>query len=548
MLNEKKPEAKPLSFNTTMRNPYRIAAYLECLLPFEGKVLNHAIIYSILESAIMNKVYCPNYIKRIASLNTIYNDETKKFTKEQSRIIMNNSPQNHKEAGFDTGWESRFATIFDLPMEMGYIYFQKNEPLEISETGHMLIEAIRKQPCNTHMIENLFLNSQIKYQTNNPFRKNSNSNIPIILLLKVIKLLQKSSSGNNPGIYIQEVSLFLCWPNDNAVSLYELIKQIRFNKHFTYSNEYMYDICLKILHAESRTKRFKIGQICGEIVDEYIRKMRSTGLITLRGRGRFLDIDKNYNKIVDYILAHYESTNAYKTKRQYYDYMSKIDPCIVSMTSIIPTLGINEIRKKALVKYASEYSNQTIINELNLLAGPKIKASTDPLFRLIAAPTRLEFLTSIALVQHYKDLDVNPNYSCDDEGAPKDTAAGGMADIVCHDSNGYDSIIEVTLLRGRNDQINNEILPIDRHLCELTQNKEKTFAIFIAPILHEDTKKSAKNLWILHYIKDKRDIDVRPYTINDFTELIKGSNKLSDFKPVVDWQNIIKAMASAGLL
>lgn len=38
--------------------------------------------------------------------------------------------------------------------------------------------------------------------------------------------------------------------------------------------------------------------------------------------------------------------------------------------------------------------------------------------KFINAPTRLEFLTSISLVQQFEGLDVNPNYAVDDEGLP----------------------------------------------------------------------------------------------------------------------------------
>lgn len=46
--------------------------------------------------------------------------------------------------------------------------------------------------------------------------------------------------------------------------------------------------CLKLLET-TNTKHFKISQVCKESVDEYIRKMRITGIISLRGNGRFID-------------------------------------------------------------------------------------------------------------------------------------------------------------------------------------------------------------------------------------------------------------------
>lgn len=45
-----------------------------------------------------------------------------------------------------------------------------------------------------------------------------------------------------------------------------------------------------------------MSQITNGAVDEYIRKMRITGFISLRGNGRFIDINTNESNKIDYIL------------------------------------------------------------------------------------------------------------------------------------------------------------------------------------------------------------------------------------------------------
>ena len=87
-------------------------------------------------------------------------------------------------------------------------------------------------------------------------------------------------------------------------------------------------------------------------------------------------------------------------------------------------------------------------NELSIVS--ERKESHDSVLKFISAPTRLEFLTSVALVQHFKGLDVNPNYAVDDEGLPTFTAGGGLADIECYDSD-YDSYFEVSLMCGKSN-------------------------------------------------------------------------------------------------
>lgn len=124
------------------------------------------------------------------------------------------------------------------------------------------------------------------------------------------------------------------------------------------------------------------------------------------------------------------------------------------------------------------------------------------------------------MVQNFENLDVMPNYTVDDEGLPTNTASGGKADIVCSDKE-YQSLIEVTLMCGRQEQVHNEIIPIRRHLVEEKKNQEKTFSVLVAPIIHEDTKQIAE------WYKFKEDLDIVPYDIERFLKKIKRENKIA---------------------
>ena len=148
-------------------------------------------------------------------------------------------------------------------------------------------------------------------------------------------------------------------------------------------------------------------------------------------------------------------------------------------------------------------------------------ASTDYMLKLLPGPVRLEFLTSIAMVQNFENLDVTPNYTIDDEGLPTNTASGGKADIVCFDKE-YQSLVEVTLMCGRQDQVNNEIVPIRRHLLEEKKNQENTFSVFVAPTIHEDTKQIAE------WYKFKEGLDIVTYAIDEFVDKIKKEDKISN--------------------
>ena len=102
-------------------------------------------------------------------------------------------------------------------MEFGFVRYAMKEPIRISVTGHMLIDALQKEETDEEMIQMVFLNSMIKYQSNNPYRKNANVNIPFILLLQVLKLLKEDAEENGAGVFRQELSLFICWRDHDAV-------------------------------------------------------------------------------------------------------------------------------------------------------------------------------------------------------------------------------------------------------------------------------------------------------------------------------------------
>ncbi len=516
-MRNRKAESKPLSFSTTMRNPNRIVSFLNCLLPYENQILTHEVIMKVIHNAIQEKLYTPVIVNRTPDLACILKNEDEKYSDQQIEFIIEMSPQKHKEAGFEYGWDSRFDTIFKLPMEFGFVKYAMGEPIRISTTGHMLVDALNEEEPNEKKIQMVFLNSMMKYQSNNPYRKNANSNVPFILLLQVLKLLKEDVKENGAGVFRQELSLFICWPDNDAKALYHKIKQIRSDVGYSYSDEYMYEICLELLGAsDEQRNRFKLSQICGEAVDEYIRKMRTTGIISLRGNGRFIDYNAWEIDKINYILEKYSEYRTFESKDEYFEYIGTVDTTVVSMESTVPA-DTTDLRKSTLKKFAAEYEKETIYTELHKVCNKA--ASTDYMLKLLPGPVRLEFLTSIAMLQNFENLVVTPNYTIDDEGLPTNTASGGKADIVCFDKE-YQSLVEVTLMCGRQDQVNNEIIPIRRHLLEEKKHQEKTFSIFVAPIIHEDTKQ------IADWYKFKEDLDIVTYAIDEFIERIKQEDKI----------------------
>ena len=518
----RKIEHKPLSFSTTMRNPERIASFLKCIKEFDRQILTSELIHKIVKKIIKEKLYTPMYIVRTNYLKEILASEETTFSNEQLEEIIKNSPQNHKEAGFPKGWESRFDTWFKLMKEFGFIYYKMNEPIEMSPSGYMLCDAFELSSNDDdnsgEKIQNIFCNSLVKYQTNNPFKRNANDNAPIPLLLNLLQLLKKDEEENGAGIYRKELPFLSCWPNNDAHELYKYIKKFRKTHGYNASDETIYEKCLLLLESDNR-KRFKMSQIMVESVDDLIRKLRITGIFSLRGMGRFIDINTLEINKVEYIIENYTNYEKYENEYDYFKYMGAIDSNIVS-ESLSPTYDLDDLRSKSLHSFAQKYSIDQIQKELISLQYNR--ASKDEYLKLIDGPTRLEFLTSIYLVQNFPDSTIKANYSIDDEGNPTFTAKGGIADILLEDKES-DSTIEVTLMRSK-QQSTLEIPAITRHLQDLQAqtNKENIFSVFVAPMIHQDT------IYMCEFTKSRYNLDIFYYDIENFTKKVKESKTLSE--------------------
>ena len=479
--------------------------------------LTSDVIHRVVKNLIREKEYTPLFVQRTPELRAIWDSLDDSFTDEQLELIITESPQKHKEKGFDYGWDSRFDTWYKMLKEFGFIKYAMNEPIQITSTGHMIVDAYLEEPRNERKIQTVFLNALMKYQTNNPLRKTLNDNAPLSLLLRVIKYFHEDSEENNAGLYRGELPILICWQDNDARAVYRYIKNLRKLRGFNYSEEFIYKRCLSILQSDNRNY-LKMEKICREAVDEYIRKMRMTELLSLRGNGRFLDVNSFEKNSVDYVIAHYSTYLKFESEDDYINYMGTIDSEIVQLEAQSEP-DFSDVRKRTLYRYAREMTKESVRKELLMVCSRR--ESTDKILRYINVPTRLEFLASIALVQNFEGLDVNPNYAVDDEGLPTFTASGGYADIECYDSD-CDSYFEVTLMCGRSDQVNNEIIPISRHLREAKKKRrEEAFSVFVAPIIHPDAVEAAE------WQKKKYAVDIVTLNVNEFIEKIDVTSRAS---------------------
>lgn len=523
------PKYKPLLFTTTMRNPKRLKGILNIFKRFDGEQLNNELATSIMGELIRYGLYRPTKgitkaieqkwgSKRITDTSQI---GVELLSDKEVAQLLDKNPQKHKEAGFDAGWPSRFATVFDLAKELGFVYYRQGVNIEFSEIGNLLADSVEiategsligLNDIHPEFEQHAFLNALAKYQRKNPFVRVLNDNVPLILLLEVIQKLKDDPELSDAGISKLELPFVAFWKNNDSDALYQFIKAFRERHGLNPSLEAIVDACVDDI-MEGEYKKFKPSSLTSDYVDEFIRKMRLTGIFSLRGAGRFLDINQKEIEKVEYILTTYSHYSVYTDEQEYFRYVSSIDNNLVSIT---PTT-VDE-QNVYLEKWVETFAWDEIKKELITLAQKQM--SKNEILKYIAAPVRLEFLTSIAIKSKFPDIRVVPNYPVDDEGLPTSTAAGtnNTGDIECYENrNGV--LVEVTMAEGRT-QTMMEVWPISRHLVAFAPKVDRAMCFFIAPSIYTDTTRQ------INYVRDTESLRIIAHTIEDFLNNLESADVL----------------------
>jgi len=484
-------EYKPLTFSTTVRNPSRIKEVLNIISKFEGQILTNALSIEIFKNVIKEKKYqvisaWSNPITR--HLKSKYSSEDV-FTDNEVELIMENNPQNHKQRDFQHGYPSRFQTFFDIHRQFGFFYYSRPgmndelaEEIKISDLGKKLLLCDQDNvgAFDTSELEtNIFAHALTKHHGDNPFIKRKNKNIPLILLAKVIKLLNADDEliGKGKGISKKEIALLLVWRDDDADSLYKLIKKIRLENRYPISDEVILDACDSY---QPRWASWQDHTMLIDIPDDFIRKMRITGLFSLRGGGRYLDINKIKQDKLDYILSSYLECRSFSSELDYFNYSSEIDENILNLEEDLILIGDDY----KLDYWVQHYSWESVKKEIESFSNKS--GCKDPILKLMDRPVRSEFLCTLALKHQLKNVEILPRYKIDDEGIPYTHAPGNGPDIECTTSEAS-VLLEVTL-HTSGQQLTFEGPQTKRHLENYKSlNPSKiTSCWFVAPQIHQD--------------------------------------------------------------
>jgi AlwI restriction endonuclease len=482
MTRKRAEQYKPLLLSTTMRNPERMRPFLSVLKRFDGQLLTNDLCVEIEGELIRYGLYRP--LNRSREIVVKWAESEPLDDLEVKKLLAYN-PQKHKEAGFDWGWPSRFETHFALMKRFGFVYYRVGEKIRFSELGNMFVEEVSIEGAETsykYDEELIFLNSFVKYHRRNPFQRVLNHNRPLILLIQTIKELESRPGNQTPGVGRHELPFLLVWRDADYVKLADYILDFREKWGFNASEEVIFDLCEQInggWHA-----KMKMHTVVQEEPDETLRKFRLTGLISLRGNGRFVACNTDKSQVIEYVLKNHTELLEFDAEEDYFEFASSVDRDLVGLAAS-EVEHDPELENSFLNKWVSHFGEKTIRAELVNLS--RKRPSTDSLLRLIPNPLRLEFLTTLLLKSSFKDARVIGHYKSDDEGFPISHAPGNTPDIEVFEGQ-LATLYEVTLMTGR-IQVHQELVPITRHLEARIQNHPDATMFFIAPTIHDDARR-----------------------------------------------------------
>lgn len=479
-MSKRNLQYKPLLLTTTIRNPERLRNFLLVLKAFDGKILTNALCEVVEGELIRRGLYEPTRGLTASIKEKWYNQEL--LDDSEVALLIKLNPQKHKEAGFDYGWPSRFDTHYELGMWFGFVYYQIGQPIEFSELGNLYVAQteINEESFFANDEQQIFLNAFARYHRRNPFQRVMNHNKPLILLLGVLKELAKNEEWGSVGIARHELPFLIVWKDNDAKALADFIIKFRKKWAYTPSSDVVFSTCEQIQGGWNKVE--KLATITKELPDEVLRKFRLTGLISIRGNGRFISLNSDLSKIADYLLQNYNNLENFQTEREYFDYAAVVDPILIQQ-GVAKTQSTSDEDQIALQSWVDYFGVENIKKELIILS--KGSSSKDDVLRITPEPLRLEFLSALLLKHTYADSRVVANYKRGDDGLPISHAPGNNADIELYEDSAL-HLYEVTLIKGA-AQVKAEMAPITRHQEDYKRGHSNVDTIFVAPNIHIDT-------------------------------------------------------------
>lgn len=553
------------SFNTTVRNPERMEALLRILVDMEGVPFDATGQERFFGLQIKKRFYTP--------MRRTLGDELASavYDSDQNEDLDDNvvsSILDRYRGSVDSAGRGRTSVAVLNRFGLS-IALQSHGPVVITPLGKKWLSGEIDD-------EELFTRFLLRWQYPNPIESGYNA-FDIKPFLGVLHLVNDVNSawtelGNKPvGLSKEEYRLFaLSLKNKDEIA--DAVRQIVNFRQRTRSlsgkqrtdfiNDFMRSRAIAIYsYSDQESLRKQIGNL-KDYADSSLRYLRISGLIVLRGSGRYVDIAADKIAEVESIIKSVAVGSIdFATAEEYIGYLGdlsyelpwqneddlhrisenltsvleaeageasiNVDTADISIKPIAQQVNIlqNKINDVRIQKLRSLKHNLDVLDE----AIDKLSDITSPRYETVTARPSLDFewYTSRALMVLNDALRIDPSYKVGDDGLPTGFR-GNTSDIECEYTS-FGMTVEVTLLNGR-DQWYAEGQPVMRHLRDFEDKLTSTkhaYCIFIAPYIHRDT---LNQFWVSNkYEFEGSRQRIVPMTVSEFVNLLrKAREKISN--------------------
>jgi len=547
---------KIYSFDTSVRNPKRNIEFLELFIPYDTKPFDQRVKEKYLEECVKRGVYRFTNIDEIVKYKL---DNDIELTEQEVEQTFRDNPQA-------TGFANRVVTQLRGLKDQGFLKFlrsgrsKEGALYQISNLGKLLIENnISSSDIYTISMIGLHGKSPIRpamYNETRPF-------LNTIFVMNEVKRLMEQQHKEFKGILLHEFAAFVlsmkdCDYRKTAAKIMEYRSLFGNKINKSYIEKYVYE--------ELELLPVKFDTLMKDYTDEVYRKFELTGLLRKRGAytNTYIDFSQQNSNKVTQILNEFGGYywHDFQNPDEFYDYLDSIVlpwnrddnlrrevlqgradvlgiPIDFSQTLDHIEEYLNQLSSKtAIAKQVDNYTFEKIIKEL-LILSKDLDENPSEQTKDLSEPLRLEFMLALLFGKKYGADHVTSNLLYNDDGEPLSFAPGGKSDISFHSSD-LNIIIEATMIKSRNQQLNSETSNLSRHLQELEERSGTVFGMtLVAPFIHKDTCD------YFVFVASQRSKDICPLAIQRVVELVQISGTPGEFKN--NFKIIVNAMKDSVL-
>lgn len=496
---------KQMALEVAVRNPERLEDILRVFSKFEGAKLDDGTILDI---------YAQLYIDKITSsrdidIQTATEDDIRKYVKTRT---------HNNEWGFPTGYQAAFTRYLKTLSEFGFIYAQYNEEFKISPVAKALLSG-------KITLSEAFAFQSMRFWRKSPYRRVLNDFNYFRFILQVIDRVNQSGHRLSYNQFL--LSLF----SDNG-DVEEFVNVISSNTFRSQDDVYNYVLSHYNEVDSEHGKAGKQSSCFNDYGDAVFRVLQLTGFITVEYDGMLLlSINNIRRRFLDRLLE-IDFSIPESAKEDEFVYFEAIGGFDTALQEII--VSNRDLQQKSVSEYNLKLKR--IIESYGLSKDMVSRyimevsngSSDARVFRFLQAPLKFEFLITLYLYLCIGDeYDYKPNYLCDEAGIPYSHAPGNIGDIEIFNSERY-WLIEVTLIKGKNQQVNNETVNLFRHIDD-TKSGAKYMSL-VAPFVHDDTELLIKVSAIISMLETNSLIFAKPFNTENFLSAVSSGRCMNDIR------------------